>query len=60
MIAPPEAVTPEDLKNTPCVLAASGGQLRTETTYHRKIMGLRGEFLFADSLEEARLHGGAK
>ena len=50
-----ESVSPEDLKNTPCILIASKGQQRTEQEYYRNIFGFHGDFLFADSVEEARL-----
>ena len=50
-----ESVSPEDLKNTPCILIASKGQQRTEQEYYRDIFGFHGDFLFADSVEEARL-----
>ena len=54
-IAALESVSPEDLKNTPCILVASKGQQRTEQTYYRDIFGFQGDFLFADSMEEARV-----
>lgn len=50
-----ETVSPEDLKNTPCILIASKGQQKTEQEYYREIFGFQGDFLFADSMEEARL-----
>ena len=50
-----ETVSPEDLKNTPCILVASKNQQKTEQEYYRDIFGFHGDFLFADSLEEARL-----
>ena len=54
-IAALESVTPEDLKNTPCILIASKGQQRTEQTYYREIFGFQGDFLFADNMDEARV-----
>lgn len=48
-------VTPEELKNTPCILISSDGQRDTEREYYQKIVGFRGEFLYAQNLEEARL-----
>ena len=54
-IAALKSVTPEDLKNTPCILMASKGQQRTEQTYYREIFGFQSDFLFADSMDEARL-----
>ena len=50
-----ETVSPEDLKNTPCILVASKRQQKTEQEYYRDIFGFSGDFLFADSVEEARL-----
>ena len=44
-----------DLKNTPCILVASKGQEETEQTYYRDIVGFKGEFLFADNLQRARM-----
>ena len=54
-IASLETVSPEDLKNTPCILVASRRQQKTEQEYYSDIFGFRGDFLFADSIEEARL-----
>ncbi len=48
-------VTPEDLKNTPCILVCSPSQQETETEYYRDIVGFLGDFLYAGNLEEARL-----
>ena len=50
-----ESVSPEDLKNTPCILIASKKQHKTEQTYFSEIMGIQSDFLFANSLDEARL-----
>lgn len=50
-----EKVSPEDLKNTPCILIASKGQQRTEQEYYSDIFGFQGDFLFADNMDEARL-----
>ena len=50
-----ETVSPEDLKNTPCILVASKSQQKTEAEYYSDIFGFRGDFLFADSMDEARL-----
>lgn len=50
-----ERVSPEDLKNTPCILVAGERQQQTEREYHRDILGFHNDFLFAGSLEEARL-----
>lgn len=44
-----------DLKNTPCILVASKGQEETEQTYYRDVVGFHGDFLFADTLQRARM-----
>lgn len=49
------SVTPQDLKNTPCILVASRSQQETEQEYYHDVVGFHGEFLFAENLEEARL-----
>lgn len=48
-------ITPQDLKNTPCILISSQEQQDTERDYYHDVVGFQGEFLFADNLEEARL-----
>lgn len=50
-----ESVNVQDLKDTPCILIASQNQRENEQDYYRNIVGINGEFLFADNLEEARL-----
>ena len=54
-IACMDSITPEDLKNTPCILVASPGQEQSEQDFYAHSIGFRGEFLFADTLKEARL-----
>ena len=48
-------VSPEELKNTPCILIASQEQQETEREYYHNIVGFQGEFIYAENLEEARL-----
>ena len=48
-------ITPAELKNIPCILVASPAQRETEQEYYRTIVGLQGEFLYAENMEEARL-----
>lgn len=48
-------VTPQDLKNIPCILIASKKQQKAERKYYQDIVGFYGDFIFADNLEEARL-----
>lgn len=43
------------LKNTPCILVASPEQQEEEQKYYRDIIGFKGEFLFADTLQSARV-----
>ena len=50
-----ERVAPSDLKNTPCILIASPKQQKTEQEYYSEFFGFRGDFLFADNIDEARL-----
>ena len=54
-IACMDSVTPEELKNTPCILVASPGQEQSERDFYFNSIGFRGEFLFADTLKDARL-----
>ena len=44
-----------DLKNTPCILVINPSGREEEQRYYDEIVGLHGEFLFADNLQEARL-----
>ena len=48
-------ITPKELKNVPCILVTSAAQRETEQEYYRTIIGLQGEFLYAENMEEARL-----
>lgn len=48
-------ITPTELKNVPCILVASAAQRETEQRYYQTIVGLQGEFLYAENMEEARL-----
>ena len=44
-----------DLKNTPCILVINQTGQQEEQTYYKNIIGLQGDFLFADTVQEARL-----
>ncbi len=44
-----------DLKNTPCILVASKGQEEAERTYYRDVVGFKGDFIFADNIQKARI-----
>lgn len=48
-------ITPQELRNTPCILISSKEQQDTERDYYRDVIGFHGEYLFAENLEEARL-----
>ena len=50
-----KSVSPEELKNTPCILVAAKGQQKTEQEYYKDIFGFQSDFLFAESMDEARL-----
>lgn len=42
-------------KNTPCILVMNQVGQKEEQEYYESIIGLHGEFLFADTIQEARL-----
>ena len=44
-----------DLKNTPCILVINQAGQKEEQDYYKNIIGLQGDFLFADTVQEARL-----
>ena len=50
-----DSVEIRDLKNTPCILVASAEQRENEREYYRDVVGFRGEFLFAESIQQARI-----
>ncbi len=50
-----KSIETEELKNIPCILVASLEQQENERTFYREVVGIEGEFLFAQNLEEARL-----
>ena len=50
-----DVISVDALKNTPCILVASPEQQEEEQRFYRDIIGFRGEFLFADSLQSARV-----
>ena len=45
----------DDLKNTPCILVANENSQEEERQYYEKIVGLKGDYIFANSIQEARL-----
>ena len=50
-----DSVNVEELKNTPCILIATKEQQDEEQRFYHDIIGFQGEFLFAESLHEARM-----
>ena len=54
-IAALPSVTPQELKNIPCILVTSKEQRETERDYYQKVVGFQGDFLYAQNLEEARM-----
>lgn len=50
-----ERIDVTELKNTPCIIVINSGRRQEEQIYYDEIVGLHGDFLFADSLQEARL-----
>lgn len=44
-----------ELKNTPCILVINPSGQQEEQSYYEDIIGIKGDFLFADSIQEARL-----
>lgn len=49
------AVTVQELKNTPCILVASKEQQAIEREFYQTIIGIQGDILYAENLEEARM-----
>ncbi len=54
-LAQMEQITPQELKNFPCILVTSESQREIEQEYYHDVIGFPGEFLHAETLEEARL-----
>ena len=50
-----DSISVKELKNTPCILVASDSQKEEERRFYHDIIGFQGDFLFADSLHEARM-----
>lgn len=48
-------VNVSDLKNIPCILVTSNAGQMEEQCYYHEIVGLQGEFLFAETLQDARM-----
>lgn len=54
-IAALSSITPQELKNVPCILVSSKEQRETEQDYYQEVVGFQGDFLYAENLEEAHL-----
>ena len=50
-----ETITMDDLKNTPVILIAPFNQKQSEELYYREYLGVKGEILFVENMEEAHL-----
>lgn len=50
-----EMVEIAELKNTPCILVINSSGQEEEKAYYEDIVGIKGDYLFADSVQEARL-----
>ncbi len=54
-VASLSSVTVQELKNIPCILVASKEQQAIEKEFYQTIIGIQGEILYAENLEEARM-----
>ena len=45
----------EDLKQIPCIIISSKNQQDIELEYYENTLGFKGEFVFAENLDEARM-----
>ena len=50
-----QKITSQELKGTPCILVTSKEQQQAEHDYYHEVVGFQGEYLYAETLEEARL-----
>ena len=50
-----ETITMDELKNTPLIIIAPEGQRQNEELFYREYLGVKGDFIFAENLEEAHL-----
>lgn len=49
------SVTTQELKNIPCILVTSQEQRDNEKEFYQTVIGIQGEILYAENLEEARM-----
>ena len=54
-LAQHQAVDVSDLRTLPCILVASEAQQEEERRFYRDIVGFRSEFLFAETMQQARV-----
>ena len=54
-LAKKEKLTLEDLQNETCIIICSNEQKQVESKYYKGILGFKGNFIYARSLEEAKL-----
>ncbi len=50
-----ETITTDDLKNTPAIIIAPEGQRYNEELFYREYLGVKGDFIFAENLQEVHL-----
>ena len=50
-----EMIEISELKNIPCILVITSAGQQEEKSYYEDIVGIKGDYLFADSIQEARL-----
>lgn len=50
-----ESLDVQDLRNIPCILYINSAAQEEEQRYYDEIMGLHGDFLFSETLQDARL-----
>ena len=50
-----EMIDVAELKNIPCILMIHPAGQKEEQTYYEDVIGIKGDYLFADSVQEARL-----
>ena len=54
-LAKKEILTIDDLKNETCIIICSIEQKNAESKYYKDILGFRGNFIYANNLDEAKL-----
>ena len=50
-----DALTMDDLKNTPCIIISSKAQESHEENFYREYLGIQGEIIFAENAEAAHM-----